>query len=196
MFKRYVAPLLSRFAPKKIRDSVFFGGAFSSKIDITTLKCKRFFFFFLKINLIKACKSVFHYLFWGTPRCRSQNWNTAGASFFVSSAWIGSVSCTVPRAKIPGWTPHCIWTLAFILTSTSYGGQYLVSGLNLGACHRPPPPQNRFRERKVYHNFVLILYNFVHRVPNFVPHSPLRHRQFKFGGLVTCSPPPRNAVST
>ncbi len=56
---------------------------------------------------------------------------------------------------------------------------------DLGICHRPP--QNRFRERKVYHNFVLILYNLVQ-------HSLLYYRQFKFGGLVTCSP--RNAVST
>ncbi len=53
----------------------------------------------------------------------------------------------------------------------------------------PPPPQNGFRERKVYQNFVLILYNFVHRVPNFVHHYLLRYRQFKFGGLVTCSLP-------
>ncbi len=43
-----------------------------------------------------------------------------------------------------------------------------------GACHQPP--QNGFRERKVYHNFVLILYNFVHRVPNFVRHFLLRYR--------------------
>ncbi len=37
-----------------------------------------------------------------------------------------------------------------------------------------PPPENGFRERKVYHNFVCILYNFVHRVPNFVHQSLLR----------------------
>ncbi len=55
-----------------------------------------------------------------------------------------------------------------------------------GARHQPT--QNGFCERKVYHNFVLILYNFVHRVQNFVHHSFLRHRQFKFGGLVTCNP--------
>ncbi len=45
----------------------------------------------------------------------------------------------------------------------------------------PPPPKNLFRERKVYPNFVLILYNFVHRVLNFVYHSLLRYWQFKFG---------------
>ncbi len=54
-----------------------------------------------------------------------------------------------------------------------------------------PAARNGFRERKVYHNFVLILYNFVHQVQNFVHHSPLRYRQFKFGGMVTCSPPPK-----
>ncbi len=68
----------------------------------------------------------------------------------------------------------------------------LLAQENEGTCHRPP--KNGFRERKVYHNFVLILYNFIHRVPNFVHHSLLRNRKFKFGGLVTCSP--RYAIST
>ncbi len=63
-----------------------------------------------------------------------------------------------------------------------------------GACHRPPP-QNGIRERKVYHNFVLILNNFVHGVQNFVHHSLLRYRQFKFGGAGDMQPPP-NAIST
>ncbi len=54
------------------------------------------------------------------------------------------------------------------------------------ACHRPL--QNGFPERKVYHNFVIILHNFVHQVPNFVLPSFLRYEQLKFGGLVTCSP--------
>ncbi len=38
--------------------------------------------------------------------------------------------------------------------------KYIEKATIPGACHRPP--QNGFRERKVYHNFVLILYNFVH----------------------------------
>ncbi len=61
--------------------------------------------------------------------------------------------------------------------------------------HVTGPPIG-FRERKVYHNFVLILYNFVHQVPNFVQPSLLYYRQFKFGGLVNMQPPPPNAVST
>ncbi len=58
------------------------------------------------------------------------------------------------------------------------------------------PPQKQFQHEKVDHNFVLILYNFVHQVPNFVHHSFFRYPQFKFGGLETGSLPyPPNAVS-
>ncbi len=78
-----------------------------------------------------------------------------------------------------GWGESAV----IIITLFTYDCYYL------GACH--PLLQNVFRERKVYHNFVLILYNFVHQVPNFVHHSFLRYRQFKFGGLKTCSPPPK-----
>ncbi len=61
----------------------------------------------------------------------------------------------------------------------------------MSRCIVTAPPPNGFPERKVYHNFVLILYNFVHRVPKFVHRSLLRYQQVKFGRLVTCSPPPQ-----
>ncbi len=47
--------------------------------------------------------------------------------------------------------------------------------------HVTAPPKG-FWERKVYHNFILILYNFVHQVPNFVHPSFFHYPQFKFGG--------------
>ncbi len=42
-----------------------------------------------------------------------------------------------------------------------------------------------------YHNFVLILYNFVRQVPNFVHPFFIRYPQFKFGRSETYSPPPQ-----
>ncbi len=36
--------------------------------------------------------------------------------------------------------------------------------------------------------YIIILYNFVHRVPNFVHHSLLHYRQFKFGGWWHAAP--------
>ncbi len=52
-----------------------------------------------------------------------------------------------------------------------------------------PPPKMQFQHKKLDHNFVLILYNFVHQVPNFVHHSLLRYRQLKFGGAGDMHPP-------
>ncbi len=69
-----------------------------------------------------------------------------------------------------------------------------LSAIQIWGAGDMQPPQMQFQHKKLDHNFVLILYNFVQRVPNFVHHSLLRYQQFKFGGLVTCSPP--NAIST
>ncbi len=49
------------------------------------------------------------------------------------------------------------------------------------------PFQMQFQLKKLDHNFVLNLYNFVHQVPNFVHTSFFSYPQFKFGGIVTCS---------
>ncbi len=54
-------------------------------------------------------------------------------------------------------------------------------------CMSPGPKQ--ISRKKVYHNFVLILYNFLHQVPNFVHHSFMRYRQFKFGEAGDMQPP-------
>ncbi len=51
------------------------------------------------------------------------------------------------------------------------------------------PSEMQFQYKKLDHNFVLILYTFVHQVPNFVHPSFMPYPQFKFGGLVTYSPP-------
>ncbi len=47
----------------------------------------------------------------------------------------------------------------------------------------------QFQHTKLDHYFVLILYNFVHQVPNFVQRSFLRYAQFKFGGAGEMQPP-------
>ncbi len=44
------------------------------------------------------------------------------------------------------------------------------------------------KHKKLDHNFVLILYNFLHQVPNFVHSCFFRYQQFKFDGLETCTP--------
>ncbi len=48
----------------------------------------------------------------------------------------------------------------------------------------------QFQYKKFGHNFVLILYNFLHYVPKFVHPSILRFPQIKFRALVTCMQPP------
>ncbi len=70
---------------------------------------------------------------------------------------------------------------------------FLPKTKGLGEVHVTSTP-NGFQERKVYHHFVPILYNFVHRVPNSAHHFLLRYRQLNLRWLVTCSP--WNAVST
>ncbi len=48
-----------------------------------------------------------------------------------------------------------------------------------------PASQNGFREGKVYRNFILILYNFVHKVPNFVtiPSCAIRNSNLGSGEM-------------
>ncbi len=45
-----------------------------------------------------------------------------------------------------------------------------IRNWNLGAGDMQPP-QKQLQHKKLDHNFVLILYNFVHQVPNFQHHS-------------------------
>ncbi len=59
-----------------------------------------------------------------------------------------------------------------------------------------PPPKMQFQHKKLDHNFVLILYNFVHQVPNFVHPSFLRYPQIQIWGSWTHAAHHQNAVST
>ncbi len=63
-----------------------------------------------------------------------------------------------------------------------------IGNLNLGAGEMQPS-EMQFQYKKMDHNFVLISYNVVHDVQNFVHPFFMLHPQFKFGGLLTCSPP-------
>ncbi len=56
-----------------------------------------------------------------------------------------------------------------------------IRNSNLGAGEMRSPKM-QFQDKKLNHNFLLILYNFVHQVPNFVHPFILCYRQFKFGG--------------
>ncbi len=101
-----------------------------------------------------------------TPQCRfnTKKWITILYSFFPLS---------YTEAKIFYTIPYCA------IDNSDLGGWWHAAS------------QMQFQHKKLDHNFVLTLYKFVHRVPNFLQHSHLRCRQFKFGGLVTCSPHPQ-----
>ncbi len=64
-----------------------------------------------------------------------------------------------------------------------------IGNSNLGGWWHAAPPQMQFQHKKLVNNFVLILYSFVHQVPNFVHASFLRYGQFKFGGVGDMHPP-------
>ncbi len=93
---------------------------------------------------------------------------------------------------------ECTWNVPLrnnqkcgVLTTGSWSTNCVL--LRLRWCttylrYMSPAPQNGFRERKVYHNFVLILYNFVHGIPNFVHHSLMHYPQLKFGGWWNAAP--------
>ncbi len=132
--------------------------------------------FQMKIVLLQ----VDEYFFWVSSKNR-----LAGEAATKRLRW----KIDSPKQRITMYTLF-VFRLLFVISSVFHCYSQIV-----GTCHGPL--QNGFWEQKVYHNFVLILYNFVHRVPNFVHYSLLRYRQFKFGVAGDMqAPAPPNAVST